>query len=103
MNEGCRSLAGIIVATTIKAMEGTSSRRRKYGCKNSFKGLSAQGQCKFGKGSKAGSVGAGLCEFTKCCWAPNRLNKPEPQVATAAPVLYREAKPPLPVTVREVS
>jgi hypothetical protein len=43
LSEGCRSPTGIIVATTIRAIEGASRRRRRRGSENSFKGRLAQG------------------------------------------------------------
>ncbi len=38
LREGCRSATGIIVAATIRAIEGARSRRRRRGCESSFKG-----------------------------------------------------------------
>src|ERR1700733_9771083 len=49
LSEGCRNATGIIVAATIRAIEGARSRRRRRGSKGSFKE-------EFGPGGSAISV-----------------------------------------------
>src|SRR5271156_640066 len=57
LSEGWRSATGIIVVTTIRAIEGASRRRHRRGGENSFKGRWAQGQYKCGESSQTKFTG----------------------------------------------